>query len=237
MKNILVNGCSFSRGPESWPYYLAEQLNANVVNLAQSGAGNTYIQESTVEELSQRSYDYVIIMWTGLSRLDCRVADISAFDHSSYTSKYQKTRNDWAEKVVEPINDQDYVPDNWVFSCGHINNEKAIAESNLFAGMYKHLDYPQFVYHSLQKIIALQSFLKATNNNYLFTFYQDYVGDFQMYPELCRLLDQQQIYIEDNLNNIAKRHNNYASDNLHPGANAHKIWAELIKDHIDAAQS
>lgn len=236
MKNMLVNGCSFSRGPKSWPYYLAEYLNVDLVNLAQSGAGNTYIQESTVDELSQRAYDYVVIMWTGLSRLDYRVSEISKFSQSSYTSKYQKTRNDWAEKNIVPVNDQDYVADNWVFGCGHINSETPVVESGLFDGVYKHLDYSQLVYHSLQKIIALQSFLKSTNNNYLFTFYQDYINDFQMHPTLYRLLDQQKMYIADNLYSIAKKHNDYADDNLHPGIKSHESWAKLIKNAISTAK-
>ena len=73
-KNLLVNGCSFSRGPNSWPYFLS---NVNLVNLAQAGAGNTYIHETTIAELSQRKYDLVIVMWTGIPRIDFKVNDIN----------------------------------------------------------------------------------------------------------------------------------------------------------------
>ena len=79
-KNVLVNGCSFSRGPISWPYCLQKKLNFNLVNLALPAAGNKYIHDSTITELNRRPYDRVFIMWTGLQRNDVQVADIKQFD-------------------------------------------------------------------------------------------------------------------------------------------------------------
>ena len=60
---ILVNGGSISRGPGSWPYCIESELNAKLVNLSQSGSGNTYIHETTIAELAQRNYDLVLIQW------------------------------------------------------------------------------------------------------------------------------------------------------------------------------
>lgn len=232
MKKLLVNGCSFSRGPDSWPYYLSDLCNFDLVNLAQSGAGNTYIQESTIEELAQRNYDYVIVMWTGLARIDFKVHDITLFKDSAYTSGYQKTRNDWAEKNIHPVNDQDYVSDNWAFSCGHVNLEQAMTESSLFTGIYRHLHSKEFAYHALQKMIALQSFLKAQNINYLFTFYQDYVNELAQQEDLYKLLDQNNMFIEKNIYNIACSNNDTDQTN-HPGKITHKQWAELLKLRIN----
>jgi hypothetical protein len=232
-KNILVNGCSFSRGPNSWPYYLEESYNFNLVNLAQAGAGNSYIQESTVEELSKRKYDFVIIMWSGLSRIDYKVENINLFDQNKYTSRYQKTRNDWPGKIIFPINDQEYVDDSWVFGCGVVNNDTESIKNNLFTGIYKNLGYNQFIYHSLQKIIGLQSFLKSFDIPYLFTFYQDYQKDLQKEKELYGLLDQSNMYINENIWNIAKKLNDI-DDTPHPGLTTHKEWANLIKRFIDA---
>lgn len=146
---ILVNGCSFSRGPISWPYYLQELLNCELVNLAQSGAGNSYIHESTVSELVHREYDLVIIMWSGLSRLDFKVEQVAQFSKTPFTSDYQHRQNDWPGKVIIPVNDQDYVEKDWVFGCGILNNEQELVRSNFLNGLYRYIGVEQFTYHFL----------------------------------------------------------------------------------------
>ena len=195
-KKLLVNGCSFSRGPNSWPYWLS---GYDVVNLAQSGAGNTYMHDTTISELTNRSYDFVIVMWTGIHRIDIKVADISLFSKSPYTSQYQHQQNDWAEKIVIPINDQDYVEKDWVFGCGYINKDPAIRDSKIFEQIYKHVDERQFCYGTLIKMISLQNFLKQMRIPYLFTFYQDYEQILKMHPALYSALDQTRIYNKDNI--------------------------------------
>ena len=56
--NLLVNGASFSYGNNSWP----ELLGAT--NLSCMNVGNTYIADSTINELAKKAYDLVIIMWS-----------------------------------------------------------------------------------------------------------------------------------------------------------------------------
>ena len=235
-KNVLVNGCSFSRGPESWPYHLQNLYNFTLVNLAQAGAGNTYIHESTVSELAKRKYDYVVIMWTGLSRIDFKIENTSLFVDSKYTSYYQKTRNDWEGKQIFPINDQDYVDNDWIFGCGVINREKALVDKKIFNELYRYIGVDQFVYHSLQKMISLQSFLKSQNIPYLFTFYQDYAHDLQLVPELYNLLDQKNIYNEQDIFDIANKYND-VDETVHPKTLTHSEWARLLKEFIDAKNS
>jgi len=230
--NVLVNGCSFSRGPHSWPYYLQAMQNFNLINLAQAGAGNNYIHETTVEELANRSYDLVIVMWSGLERFDVRVDNACDFDQSTYTSCYQKTRNDWPEKIVFPVNDQDRVADDWVFGCGYINQEPELMDTNLFNGIYKHMGIKQFVYHSLQRIIALQSFLKQQHIPYLFTFYRDYKQDLLEHKELYQMIDQHNVFAEHNLTTLAQSINDI-DHTRHPGPTAHRRWAELINNHLN----
>lgn len=227
----LINGCSFSRGPNSWPYYLKSVDQTQLVNLAQSGAGNSYIHESTVSELSRRNYNLVLIMWSGISRLDYKVSS-SDFVDSKYTTLYQHTRNDWPEKIVEPIDDQLYVEKDWVFGCGHINSEQAILESNLFTGVYKHLDYENFVYHFLIRIISLQNTLLAMNIPYVFSFYNDYKKDLQMFSNLCKLIQWQNILLEPNIYTITENNSWFDQDGFHPGARAHKLYAEHLDKFI-----
>jgi len=229
---VLINGCSFSRGPDSWPYHLAKLNNYDIVNLAQAGAGNTYIQESTIQELSQRQYDLVIVMWSGLSRFDIKVENINYFSKTRCTSQYQKTRNDWKDKVIHPVNDQDYVDDNWVFGVGYINNDKELINTGLLDGIYKYLGSRQFEYHSLVKMISLQSFLKSQDIPYVFTFYNDYLALLSASP-LYRLLDQRNMFTDKNIYTMAKKFGDLDETN-HPMSTTHAQWAELLKEFINA---
>jgi len=227
--DLLVNGCSFSRGPTAWPYHLN---GVNVTNLACAGAGNTYIHNSTISELSKRSYDFVAVMWSGITRIDVRVNDIAQFKGSAYTSRYQSTHNDWPSKKVWPVNDQDYIEQDWVFGCGFINQEDTILKSKLFDQLYYYQDQPQLVQGLLIKMISLQSILKQMNIPYLFSYYMDYETELRSCPELYTMLDKNNIYNIQNIYDITQANDWYDEDGIHPGINAHQAWAQLIQPYI-----
>lgn len=227
--NLLVNGCSFSRGPTAWPYHIP---NVNVVNLACSGAGNDYIFNSTISELSRRPYNFVVIMWTQPSRIDVKVNDITQFDDTAYTSAYQSTRNDWAEKVIKPVNDQDYVEKDWVYGCGFLNSDSALLKTKLFDRHYYYQNDPQFNYLTLIKMIALQNTLKQIHIPYLFTYFRDYATNLAKIPHLYNMLDQSCIYNDENIYTITKINNWFDEDGIHPGLQAHQRWAELITPFV-----
>jgi hypothetical protein len=227
--NILVNGCSFRRGSTAWPYHLKD---VNVVNLACAGAGNDYIFNSTIAELSQRQYDFVVIMWTQPARVDFKVNDIEQFSNSPYTSAYQSTRNDWKEKVVYPINDQDYVEKDWVYGCGFLNRDSALLKTKLFDQVYFYQDDSQFNHMTLVKMIAMQNTLKQLGIPYLFTYFRDFADNLAKIPHLYNMLDQSRIYNDENIDNITKNNDWFDEDGLHPGVDAHRRWAELINPRI-----
>lgn len=212
--NILVNGCSFSRGPISWPYFLN---CTNLVNLACAGAGNNYICDSTLRELHQRSYDHVIIMWSGLERFDIQCC----FSDTAYASGYQSLQNDWPEKITEPINDQDYVEKDWLFGCGHINGERNLLSSKIFTGIYKYSTKHQLQQNSFARMISLQSYLKCNGIAYTFSFYQNYEVDFNT-------IDKDNCEVSDNISDIMHRLQSYDTDGLHPGELANKTWADIL---------
>jgi len=227
--NVLVNGCSFSRGPTAWPYHLG---CSDLVNLACAGAGNDYIFNTTVAELSKRSYDFVSVMWTHPARIDIKVNDINQFDQTAYNSFYQSSRNDWAEKIIHPVNDQDYVEKDWAFGCGFLNRDPAMLKTKLFDQIYFHQTNTEFFQMSLIKIIALQNILKQMNIPYLFMYYQDYEHELQKYKSLYAMLDQSQIYNKQNIYTITKDNGWYDSDGAHPSIDAHRAWAEIISPMI-----
>jgi hypothetical protein len=225
---VLANGCSFSRGPGSWPYALQSLYNFDLANLAQAGAGNTYIFESTVSEIANRNYDLVLIMWSGPNRIDYRV---DTEFRTPYTSAYQSLKNDWPEKVIYPINDQDYVQKDWVFSCGYLNVDKEL--KGLFAPYYRNVSYSQMVDSFLIRVISLQDILKQKGIPYIFSFYNNYVDEIKsLNPALCKLIDWDNCCITNNIDTIMRQHNWFDTDGSHPGPQAHIAWAEELKKHI-----
>lgn len=228
-KHVLVNGCSFSRGPIAWPYHLQKKLNFNLVNLALSAAGNKYIHDSTISELSKRVYDYVFIMWTGLSRNDIQVSDIGVFA-DAVTSQNQCLANDWADKQVWPVNDQDYVEKNWVF----VGLENPCIKRMKFAEYIRHRDIRLEVQQSLLYMITLQAVLKERNIPYTFSFFTDYLKDLQKEKELYSMLDFTNICTDNNIHAIAKSINSYDIDGYHPGVEANQLWAEQLIEFINA---
>ena len=225
---LLTNGCSFSHGPESWPYALQEKLGCDLVNLGMPSAGNTYIHDSTISELSKNKYDMVIIMWSGMSRLDLKVSDVSEFKGSHASSEYQVSINDFAAKIIENGNESDLIEKDWIFLHHTAHAKHKLLEDyqktyRLYSGSVDIL-----VYNTLIKLISLQSVLKQMNIKYLFTFYIDYFDKLRSNETLFSMLDLENIFVEDNLHEIAKRNNWFAEDNSHPGALAHEQWASLI---------
>jgi len=231
--NILVNGTSISRGEGSWPYYLMDKLPAdkfNLVNLAQAGSGNTYIHDSTLEEVACRPYDLVIIQWTYANRFDIRVKDIKNFSDTEYTSDYQSRQNDWPSKVIWPINDQDYVQKNWIFGCGYINQNKNDSIGKVFKEYYRVTKRSDQISASLIKIITLQNTLKAMNVPYLFTSYRP-LPSIRRFEHLYKLIDWDNFFSGPHLHKIAKD-NNQIDDTLHPYPEAHVSYADVLYNDL-----
>jgi hypothetical protein len=228
---LLVNGCSFSQGENSWPNQLKTFQQSKIINLSCSSAGNSYIHESTINALARYKSQAVLIMWSGLSRIDIRVNNIDQFENSFYTSKYASRHNDWPEKIINPVNDQDFVDKDWVFGLGEINQDKHVAQSKLFTGLYKHMESKQFIFHFLIKLISLQNTLKAMNLPYCFMFYQLYQKQLQIFPDLCKLVDWGNVYLEQNIFELA-RANNDIDNTGHPGVVTHKQFAAVVDQII-----
>ena len=75
---VLISGCSFTQwpdypgGPNScWPRYLQDiRPEWKIRSLAEAGAGNQYICDSIIREVINDNYDVILVMWSGVSRLD-----------------------------------------------------------------------------------------------------------------------------------------------------------------------
>jgi hypothetical protein len=230
--NILVNGGSISQGPGTWPYLVQQHFVADIVNLAQAGAGNTYVSQATISELAQRDYDLVLIQWTPFIRFDYKVKNIEQFNNSIFTSKHQSERNDWPGKQIWPTNDQHLVEQDWIFGGGRAMNDDADAElTRAWDGFYHYAGASEHMYHATMSIIALQSYLKVKNIPYLFCFGRPWKL-LDRYRHLNQQLDQSSMfttYIYD----LADKNNWYAADGYHPNAQAHQQFANMIIPKIE----
>ena len=76
-KRVLTNGCSFTAWSEykNWPGHLPN--NWDVTNIASHAAGNQWICDSTIVKTINNDYDLVLIMWSGLTRIDTLVNEVT----------------------------------------------------------------------------------------------------------------------------------------------------------------
>jgi hypothetical protein len=74
---LLVGGCSFSSGhgftpanlDQSWPNLLAKKLDADLVNVSETGYDNTGIFLNIIEKLTETDFDLCLFQVTALNRL------------------------------------------------------------------------------------------------------------------------------------------------------------------------
>ena len=84
------NGPSF----RSWPIFLSDMLDMDVVNVAQSGRGNEFIYNKIIDQLSfEKNIGLAIVMWSEHTRWDFAAGGTLRIDPSikgKYLSKLMK---------------------------------------------------------------------------------------------------------------------------------------------------
>ena len=235
MSNILISGCSFtaSNNNHDWP---ANLIGHTVTNLAYPGAGNKYIADSIINKVSQTSYDLVLVMWSGITRLEFPVADAILF--SDYVCKQN-------------------INHNWYIMSGGIAGswQDHQMTTTLFKNIYKFLSDEQLAIMSLGEIIKLQGFLKNKNIKYYFMSYLNYwnqdkrwmspncdksLSNFENLQPLISQIDfSQWIFLNDNKDSIfdlATELNSFIPESkFHPGETANAEWAKIVLNKINEA--
>lgn len=240
--NILISGCSFTQWPDSpgglnicWPKYLTGH---NITNRAEAAAGNQYICDSVIREVSERTPDMVLVMWSGVTRLDY----LTSVEDSAWNAlfdSYGFYRRIPGGKL------------GYIFSGGQLgtwfNNPVA---HKMFYEMYKVSSELSLATINLQEIVKLQNFLQNKQIPYKFMSYVNYWsqednispnGDFGVlkYPELDYLIRQidfnQWVFTnerKDGIYELAKELDSFQPDGFHPGDLANQRWAEFITSVI-----
>lgn len=249
---ILTSGCSFSSNYAypNWPAYLEQEHS--VTNLAQIAAGNQYIANSVIAELSQREYDHVLVMWSGLTRLDF-LTDVADQD-------WQTILNDYG--FYGQLSDTSLA---YVFSGGRRgswqDSDSLIRKT--FHTQYRVSSDESIGAASLLEMIKLQSYLKQRNISYHFMSYVNYWnnqkhcvnGNFGVYqyPTLAKLSEQldfdRWIFSDSNKNGLfelCESMDDYIDSGdyprywkhpanrpgSHPGLKASEQWAGLISGRL-----
>lgn len=240
IKNLVVSGCSFTQTPvghKNWSVYLRDLIpGVDYVNHARSGGGNNYITDSMIKYLLEQRPNpretLVMIMWTGVSRVDFNVSQ-----------EYYDLLTDWNNKETT-----DHC--RYVCSSGIGRAWPALPRS-LFEEIYKAMDNRALASNTLLQIVSLKNFLE--NHGYVYKF-MSYVNYWQDSPDwyspnldfsiahyagdnpLLQDLGDQWIWVnkqKDCLYEFAKSRDMLLDDGFHPTQEAQEMFFEqVVKPHI-----
>ena len=233
MKNLITFGCSFTdidgehllsqRGgifkyrepPKSWSVELARLTDSNPICRGKGGAGNSYITNRIYETVDDSDNSVVIVMWSGIDRVDRAVSRDEFYHFDKYTIK-----------------------DNWLHSGGKIGWDNSKIRDRYWYNYFKsyHTEEDSYI-QTLQHMIGVQEFLSNRKIPYLFLTYKDIFTDrFRNYKRAKNL---------ENLINWDKFHfpngefggefewvkdNNltWEEDKQHPSSESHRKFAEYL---------
>lgn len=251
--NLLVSGCSFTQWPEyvggpntCWPRYLGElEPNWKIKNIAEPGAGNQYISDSVMRHIIENpliTYDKVLVMWTGISRLDY----LTGLEDPAWNDLFNSYG--FYRRV-------DSCPDKlgYIFSGGQMGTwfNNPVAEK-MFREMYKVSSPLSLATINIMEMIKLQNFLENQGIDYQFMSYVNYWGDGEnlsrngdfgvaKFPEVQKLLRtvnwDKWVFTNPNKDGIyemAVSNNNLQDDRFHPAESTQRAWAGLVRQRLVA---
>ncbi len=164
MKNLVVNGCSFTQkapGCKTWATFVNETLSPErYYNIAQSGAGNQYICDSTIEFLESTQFDpldtTVVIMWSGIGRKDLHIGGSWHYHFKDFYG------------VTCKRNDETYFLHSGGLTDSWLSNKEI---RKIFEPIYKIADPLSLCKENLLLFIKLKSYLVSKGYKFIFTNY------------------------------------------------------------------
>jgi hypothetical protein len=243
---FLISGCSFTQWPEypggpniCWPRYFQEQNpQAEIKTVAEAAAGNQYIADSVIRNVSEERPDHVIVMWSGVSRLDY----LTSLEDPAWDTLYDS----YGFYRRLPGNRLGYI-----FSGGRMGTWfKNPVAHKMFNEMYKVSSDTSLGYINLMEIVKTQNYLKAQGIPYHFMSYVNYWnnrpevsrnGDFGVMGnrDLAPLVDaidfDRWIFSDSEKNGLYElsiAHNDFQADGFHPGNSTQEAWAKIISSRF-----
>jgi hypothetical protein len=243
---VLISGCSFTQWPEypggpniCWPRYFQEQNpNYSIRNVGEAAAGNQYIADSVVRAVLEQRPDHVMVMWTGVSRLD-------------YLTSVEDPA--W-DALFDSYGFYRRIPGGnlgWIFSGGQMGTWfKHPVAHKMFNEMYKVSSDTSLAWINLMEIVKTQNFLQAQSIPYHFMSYVNYwttspevsrngdfgvLGNRALQPLVDAIDFDRWIFADDQRNGIyelSKQRNSFQPDGFHPGDDVQQEWANLISSRL-----
>jgi hypothetical protein len=240
MKTLIV-GCSFcttlcEKNSNQWT------LSDNITVRATGGTGNQAMAARVLYECAENSYDQVIVIWSGINRLD---AVITWALHATYPGA-QERRPDYS--FCTPIKDSV-----WYHSGGQAGSwtwDKTCPADirQIFKTQYLGADSRYMSDISLSNIAYTQAFLEKQKIAYQMSFIYNPFFDYAGTPDehhfgqvnqsssYFKLVDWSRIKTNNTAFEWAKKETHaLESDQLHPTRDAMKKWINLTFG-IDIAQ-
>lgn len=244
--NILISGCSFTHWPAfpggpniCWPqYFQSQNPTYKIRSLAEPAAGNQYIADSIVRGVLEERPDHVLVMWSGVSRLDY-LTSLEDPAWNELFDSYGFYRRLPGSKL------------GYIFSGGKMGTWfKHPVAHKMFNEMYKVSSDTSLGAINLMEIVKTQQFLKSQNIPYHFMSYVNYWtdqphvsrnGDFGVLgnrdlEQLVNAIDfSQWIFADENKNGLyeqAIKNNDFQDDKFHPGNKTQEDWASLVSSKL-----
>lgn len=233
MKTLVVSGCSFTQDYRirTWPYYLADALNWQVVNTGARGAGIDFVSKRLMLELCH--YDpavtEVVVMLPSSDRFDLYV-DQSHPAHQNLLEIASWQGNDGPELV-------------------NLDGSRSLTRGYSLTGgqprgLKKH--YYKYLYTATHSainfwfdVIALQNYLKLNNFKYKFTSVYNLDDTVEQavnrhgavaFTDMLKLVDWSQFLFYQQRGGFLDfvHDNDFAIINNHAVTMAHSAWARNI---------
>jgi len=234
LKTLIV-GCSFcstlgEQRPNQW------RLHPDITVRATSGTGNQAIAARVFYECSQHHYDRVVVIWTGINRLD---TVITRELHETYPGAWQGNPE---YSFCTPLEGSI-----WYHSGGQAGSwtwDKTCPADirQIFKTQYLGADSRYLTDNSLISVVNIQAFLEKTNIDYQMSFIYDpfrdysqtshehYFGTVNKCSPYYKLVDWTKIKTDWTAFEWASDTQQLESDQLHPTRNAMREWINLTFD-------
>jgi len=241
---ILISGCSFTSWPEypggpniCWPKY-TQELNPDweIRMVGEPAAGNQYIADSIIRSVIEQRPDHVLVMWSGVSRLDF----LTSLEDPAWERMYDSYG--FYRRVDQCPNELGYI-----FSGGRVGTwfDNPVARQ-MFTQMYKVSNPASLGSINLMEMVKTQNFLQNKGIPYHFMSYVNYWtteehvsrnGDFgvmaipQLRPLINELDFSRWIFTNnhrDGIFEMAQEANDFQSDGFHPGNATSEAWAHVV---------
>lgn len=232
----LIVGCSFcstlgEQRPSQW------ELHPSVTVKATSGTGNQAIAARVLYECSRVKYDRVIVIWTGINRLDLMIPRTL---HETYPGAYN---GDPAYSFCTPLKSEVWYHSGGFGGSWHWDNNCPSDIKQYFKAQYLTAS-PQYLGDiTLASIANTQNFLTASGVEYDMSFIYDIHHDYRTVKNgrienvLGRLVPSSPYHALVNWDKIKLTDTAYEwanqdpsrleSDTFHPTRDAMRVWINM----------